>query len=132
MRPSKFKIAMLFLSVPLASGLSCPSSFQFGNPTAWTQRTVNNSAALRPTAVEATDFDGDNRLDIVAGYQGEGAVNPAVFIFFQEDINTFTAVQLASHADLVGLASLAVADICCVALGAILGAGGVTVTVAPR
>lgn len=111
MRPSGYPIALFCLCLSFTLGLSCPSNFQFGNTTAWTARTVNNNAGLLPNAVAVADFDVDGRLDIVAGYQGEGATLPAVHIFFQQDVNTFTAVQVASHADLTGVVALVVADL---------------------
>jgi hypothetical protein len=83
----------------------------FPKTVAWTQRTVDSAANIRPTAVVVADFDGDGLVDIVAGYPGTDTVTAAVFIFFQTDVDNFTGVLLAGHTDLTGLAALAVADL---------------------
>lgn len=78
---------------------------------AWTPRTVNTGAATRPSAIGVFDFDNDSRLDVVVGYQGTAAAEAAVFIFFQDDVENFTAVRIGSGADLSVIRALAIADL---------------------
>jgi hypothetical protein len=101
------------MPIPLA-GTSCDflgDSTGFPKTANWTQRTVNDNASVRPTVVAAFDFDNDGHPDVAAGYAGDGAHTPAVFIHFQTDVDNFTAVQVASSADLSGITALAVGDL---------------------
>ncbi len=114
MRLTPVRFAAGLLSIAILAGTTClgtMSSTGFPKTTTWTQHTVNTGAAVRPTVVEAFDFDNDGLLDVVAGYAGLDAQLPAVFIHFQTDADTFTAVQLASSADLAGITALAIADL---------------------
>ena len=113
MRPSLRKIGLLCIVAGMTACVSCNSSgfLPFPKTVAWTQRTVDSAANVRPTAVVVADFDGDGLVDIVAGYPGTDTVTAAVFIFFQTDVDNFTGVLLAGHTDLTGLAALAVADL---------------------
>ncbi|MFH1418387.1 MAG: VCBS repeat-containing protein [Planctomycetota bacterium] len=115
MRLSLTDVAVLSVVVCLGSGAQCfnPGPQMFGKTVDWQQRTVATVgvANSRPTVVEVNDFDGDTRLDIVAGFQGDGVTLPSVFIFFQDDVDNFTAVEIGSHADLSGVIALAVGDL---------------------
>jgi hypothetical protein len=99
--------------LPFVLGLQClnPGPTQTGKTVDWQRHTVNSGANVRPTVVEAADFDSDGKLDIVAGYEGAAPATAAVFIFFQVDGDNFTPVQIATGADLTTIAALAVADI---------------------
>ncbi|QDV91896.1 FG-GAP repeat protein [Phycisphaerae bacterium RAS2] len=96
-------------------GTSCfslpGSGSGFPKTTAWTPRTVNTGAATRPSAIGVFDFDNDSRLDVVVGYQGAAAAEAAVFIFFQDDVESFTAVRIGSGADLAVIRALAISDL---------------------
>ncbi|GJQ26002.1 MAG: hypothetical protein HBSAPP02_10340 [Phycisphaerae bacterium] len=83
----------------------------FPKTTAWTPRTVNTGAATRPSAIGVFDFDNDSRLDVAVGYQGTAAAEAAVFIFFQDDVESFTAVRIGNGADLAVIRALAIADL---------------------
>jgi hypothetical protein len=105
---------LILTMFPFVLGSTClggTSSTGFPKTAAWTVRTVNTGVAFRPTFVATFDFDTDTKLDIVAAYQGDGASNPAVYIFFQTDPSTFTAVQVASTTDLTGVVALALGDL---------------------
>ncbi|HKQ46547.1 MAG TPA: VCBS repeat-containing protein [Phycisphaerae bacterium] len=109
-----FRLTAGLIAIAMLTGTTCPittTPSEFPKTVAWEPHTVNTGAAVRPTVVEVADFDNDNKMDVVAGYAGQDAQLPAVFIYFQADVNTFTAVQLASSADLSGVTALAVADI---------------------
>jgi hypothetical protein len=82
-----------------------------GKTVDWQQRTVNNTVNVRPAVVEVSDFDGDGLLDVVVGYEGDSSHTPAVYIFFQVDVDTFTAIELAASNDLDGVSGLAVEDV---------------------
>jgi hypothetical protein len=116
MRQSPIRFAVGTVSLAIFAGTTCPgttssSSSGFPKTTTWTQHTVNTGAAVRPTVVDVFDFDNDGRLDVLAGYAGLDAQLPAAFIFFQESVDSFTAVQLASSADLAGITAFAIADL---------------------
>lgn len=104
---------LCLIAVPLA-GLDClgpTPGTGFPRTVDWVRRTINTGAAVRPTVVATADFDGDGRLDVVAGYAGQDASNPAVVIYFQEAIDNFTAVTVASGTDLAGITALAIGDL---------------------
>jgi len=82
-----------------------------GDNTQWTSATIDNTAGAKPVVVAVADFNGDNLLDVVAGYQGTTTVNPSVSIFFQSNTGAFTATQIANDASLAGIVALDVADI---------------------
>ena len=114
MRLSYCTIGLLGIVIGVGASLNCGTPgavLPFPKTVAWAQWTVNRGANIRPAAVAVADFDGDGLLDIIAGYPGTDTVTAAVIIFFQTDVDNYTAVQLASHADLTGLAALAVADL---------------------
>ena len=77
----------------------------------WNRTAVNTGAALRPTVCLTADFDTDGKLDVLVGYAGSGASNPAVVIFFQDTTTGFTVVTLASSTDLAGIVGLAIGDL---------------------
>jgi len=115
----KAGLAVVGLGAIFLAGATCPNTTSPGvlpgsrypRTVAWTPRLVDDAANTLPAAVETRDFDGDNRLDIVAGYRASGTVLPSVSIFFQNTTGVgFTAVQIASTADLIGITALAVAD----------------------
>lgn len=93
------------------SGFGCNTVPTFPKATEWASATINNDAGPRPAVVAVADFDGDGRLDVVAGYHGDAGTDPFVSTFFQLTPVTFTAVQIASGTDLDGVEALAVADI---------------------
>lgn len=105
---------LLFVLVALA-GTSCPiggtSSNGFPRTAAWTRRTVNGNANVRPSVVATADIDNDGKLDVIAGYPGTDTVTAAVIIFFQETVENFTPVTTATSSDLAGIRGLAVADL---------------------
>ncbi|MBI5762663.1 MAG: VCBS repeat-containing protein [Planctomycetes bacterium] len=107
----------LCLSVLLlaAGGAGCPfvpdDGTGFPRRTIWTQRTVNDSAALRPVFTALSDMDGDTKLDIIAAYVGEGGSVPTVAIFFQDTTESYTAVTIGAGNDLAGVAALAIGDL---------------------
>ncbi len=115
MRLSFTDFAVLTVVACFASGAQCfnPGPQIIGKTVDWQQRTVATvgTANSRPTVVEVNDFDGDGRLDIVAGFNGSGGTLASVFIFFQDDVDNFTAVQIGNHADILGVTALAVGDI---------------------
>ena len=115
MRLSLTDLVVLAVVVCLGSGAQCfnPGPQISGKTVDWQQRTVATvgTANSRPTVVEVNDFDGDTKLDIVVGFQGDGVTLPSVFIFFQDDPDNFTAVEIGSHADLKGVTALAVGNI---------------------
>lgn len=114
---SSWKIVGLLLCFWSASAADCtglpgtglPGSFP--KTVAWTLRAVNSDANVRPTTVATADFDSDNLLDAVVGYQGFDTTQPGVFIFFQTDIDNFVSVQIAVGTDFVGVEALAVGDL---------------------
>ncbi len=113
MKPSIKNLGLIAAVAGMAATLNCGTltPADFPKTVEWLQRTVNNAVNIRPAAVEVADFDGDGLLDIVAGYPGTDTVTAAVYIFFQVDVDNFTAIELATSADLTGLAALAVADL---------------------
>jgi hypothetical protein len=97
-----------------ASGLTClggTGGSGYPKTAAWVRRTINTGAHAGPSVVAVADFDGDSMLDVAVGYPGAAPVVAAVFIFFQDTTESFTAVELASSADLEGVAALAIADL---------------------
>ncbi len=117
--PWKARYPAVGLAVIALAGTTCPSTTgtggvpgsRFPRTVAWTPRLIDNTANTRPAVVETRDFDGDNRLDILVGYRASGTVLPSVSIFFQNTTSVgFTAIQIASTADLAGITALAVAD----------------------
>jgi hypothetical protein len=82
-----------------------------GDDTSWNQHTVNTGAGLRPVFTAVADFDADSKLDVIAAYTGQNTTNPAVIIFFQDSIDSFTAVTIGTGTDLASVSSLAVADL---------------------
>ncbi|MBN2563050.1 MAG: VCBS repeat-containing protein [Phycisphaerae bacterium] len=115
MRLPFWKIGLFCAALWGAAGANCGgTALPFPKTAFWTIRTVNDDASIRPAAVAVADFDGDDLLDVVAGYPGvhtaDDTATAAVFIFFRADGDNFTAVQLASSDDLSGLAAVAVAD----------------------
>ncbi len=113
MRLSFWKIGLLCIGSAALAGANCGTSDPalFPKTTTWNLRTVNSGANVRPAVVAVADFDADGRQDIAAGYPGTDTVTAAVFIFFQTDVDTFSAVQLAGSTDLTGVAALAVGDL---------------------
>lgn len=112
-RPIRNAFLLTLSALPLA-GLTClgtTPSTGFPRTVDWVRRTINTGAAVRPTFVTTSQIDGDTKLDVVAAYAGQGASNPAVFIHFQESIDSFTAVQVASSAELAGVTALALGDL---------------------
>lgn len=78
---------------------------------AWTSRSVNTDANVRPAVMVIADVDADGKRDIVAGYAGTDTTNPAIVIFFQTDVDNFVSVQALESSDLEGVAALAVNDL---------------------
>lgn len=107
------KTGLASVTIWAVAGADCGSVnvLPFPKTAAWTQRTVNRGAGIRPAATAVTDFDGDSLADIAVGYPGTESVTASATIFFQTDVDNFTAVQLAQNADLSGLAAMVVADI---------------------
>jgi len=111
--------AAVMVAVAMMGGMTCPGGGTGGGTTspfpktvAWTPRVVNTDARVRPAAIAVADIDGDMMLDVVVGYAGvDGTSTPAVFIFFQEGLDTFTAVQVQETVDLAGLTAIALGDI---------------------
>lgn len=105
---------MGFLAILPLAGMTClggSGGSGFPRTAAWARRTINTGAALRPTVVAAADLDADGKLDVVAGYAGDGGSNPAVVIFFQDAVDNFVPVTAASTTDLAGVIALALADL---------------------
>ncbi|RIK67646.1 MAG: hypothetical protein DCC65_05815 [Planctomycetota bacterium] len=112
-RPVSFAMLMILSAFPSA-GMTClvpGGGTGYPRTADWVRRTINTGAAVRPSFVTTARVDGDTNLDVVAAYAGEGASNPAVFIFFQEAVDSFTAVQVASSAELAGVTALALGDL---------------------
>lgn len=101
------------LSLPLFTGCASGSgTAEFPKTTTWTQRSVSDSAALMPVVAAVADFDVDGNLDIVVGYQGvAGTGLAAVYIFFQTDVDTFTAVLVGEGATFDGISALDTGDL---------------------
>ncbi len=115
----RVRYAAVGLAMIVLAGTTCPSTTTPGvlpgsnypRTVAWTPRLIDNAANTVPAAVATRDFDGDNRLDVVVGYRASGTVLPSVVIFFQNATGvTFTAIEIASTADLTGITALVVAD----------------------
>lgn len=114
MRLTPVRFTAFVLSLAMVAGTTClgtPSSTGFPKTAIWTLRTVNTGAAVQPTVVDVFDFDNDGRLDVLVGYAGLDAQLPGIFIHFQTDADNFTAVQLASSADVAGVAALVIVDL---------------------
>ncbi|MCG8409355.1 MAG: VCBS repeat-containing protein [Phycisphaerales bacterium] len=104
-------LALLAASAGDCAGVPGVPGTSFPKTVAWTLRAVNNDANVRPAAAATADFDTDTLLDVVVGYAGFDATQPGVFIFFQTDVDNFTAVQILVDANLAGLTDLAVGDL---------------------
>ncbi len=114
MRQSLIRWTACLLSMVVLTGTSClgtTSSSGFPKTTPWTLHTINTGAAVRPTVCEVFDFNNDGRLDVLAGYAGLNADLPSIFIHFQDDVDNFTSVLLASSAEIAGVTALAIADL---------------------
>ena len=114
MRRSALKTILLVLASAPILGTTClggTGGTGFPRTANWNRATVNTGAALRPTVSLTADFDGDGKVDILVGYAGSGASNPAVIIFFQDTTTSFTAVTLAGSTDLAGIVGLAIGDL---------------------
>jgi len=113
MRCPSHQSAWLAFALPVLSGLTClnPGPQIIGKTATWQQRTVNSVANVRPSAVQIADFDGDSKLDIVVAYEGSPPSPPAVIIFFQTDVDTWSGVQIGGGTDLAGVAALTIGDV---------------------
>ncbi|HPF39333.1 MAG TPA: VCBS repeat-containing protein [Phycisphaerae bacterium] len=94
-----FHVAFVVALVTITSGTTCPTSggvtaSGFPKTTAWTQRTINDSAGVTPNALTIADFDGDGVTDIAVAYAGLDAAPANYVIFFRASDNTFTAIPL--------------------------------------
>lgn len=97
------------------AGTECPNqpnnnNSGFPHTVAWTQTTINDSAGVGPSALQAADFDGDDLTDLVIGYQGFEDNPPRVVILFREDNGSFTPITLLEGDNIFGVTALAVAD----------------------
>ncbi len=101
-------------------GTECPSNPNGGmtpgtglpRTAAWTQRTIDDSAGVRPGAIVVADFDGDALRDFAVAYAGSENAPPRYVIFFQTAPGAFTAVPLLSAAQTTPIgASLAAGDL---------------------
>jgi len=106
-----FGLALATVGVCGCPFLTPGSSSGFPKTTVWKQNTVNSNVALRPVFTSTEDFDGDEKLDVIAAYTGVLTSGAAVVIYFQESPTNFTTVQIAGGSDLGGVTSLAVADL---------------------
>jgi hypothetical protein len=115
MQITRRKSCLVGLALTAAGVCGCPFFNPGGNSgpstTVWNQRTINGNAAVRPVFTATADFDGDGKLDAIAAYTGTVAAGAAVFVFFQESTDNFTAVRVGGGADFGGMTSLAVADL---------------------
>jgi hypothetical protein len=113
MHLSARRAAALVLAICFVPCLQCGTSGTqiLGQTTVWQQRTVNNTVSVRPRVVEVADFDVDANLDIVVGYEGDSSAPPAVFIFFQTDVDNWVPVQIGTGANFSGVAALTMGDL---------------------
>ncbi len=104
---------LILAAVPLL-GLNCLGTIPgtgFPKSVDWTRRTVNMGAAVRPSVVATSDLDMDGRLDVIGGYPGTDSTTAVVYVFFQETVDNFTAVLIATTTNLTGLSALVVGDL---------------------
>lgn len=113
MRSTIVSISLVGLSILSMAGANClnPGPQQIGKTVDWQQRTINDAVNVGPTAAVMFDFDGDGLLDVVVGYEGDATNDPAVYIFFQDTVDTWTPVQIGSGADLEVPVALAIGDV---------------------
>ncbi len=113
MRSTIVSVTLICIGVLSMSGANClnPGPQQFGSTVDWERRTMRPSVNDGPTAAEVFDFDGDGLLDAVVGFEGDATNDPAVYIFFQDAVDSWTAVEIGSGTDLDTPAALAVGDI---------------------
>lgn len=84
----------------------------FPKTVAWVRTAINTGAGVTPSAILASDFDGDDLADIAVGYQGfEDQSPPRIVIFFRQTDGTFTPVTVFEGTGAAGIVKLAAGDL---------------------